>query len=528
MSEKFYITTSIAYVNASPHVGYALELLQADALARYNFLLGKETYFLTGTDEHGAKIAKVAEAEGKDKQKFVDEVAAKFQLLADTLNISNNDFIRTSDQKRHWPAVQKIWKKLEESGDLYRAKYKGLYCVGHEAFMKPSELKDGECVLHKQKPEVVEEENWFFKLGKYKKRIKEAIENQEMKILPEHRQKEVLNLLDDAEDVSFSRPSKDLQWGVPVPGDETSTMYVWSDALINYISAIGYFDETEQFEKLWPADVHLIGKDILRFHAMIWPAMLLSAGLPLPKAIYVHGFINVDGQKMSKTIGNVIDPFALVEKYGVEPVRYFLLREIPSGEDGDFSYKKLEERYQSDLANGLGNLVQRVLTLVEGNMLGELNYRANLEDKGVLEALKKARESYGENIENFKLHEALGDVFSLVNFANGYVNQHKPWELAAPVPKLPFVETKSQKGKRDMLPEGKVISAAGRPDHFLEVMTNLTLAVLNISFLIYPFMPQTAEKILKSFGWGLERGLTELDHQKLVIKKGEVLFPRLN
>ncbi len=498
MSEKFYITTSIAYVNAPPHIGYALELVQADVLARYNSLLGRETYFLTGTDEHGAKIAKVAEAEGKNKKEFVDEIAAKFQLLADTLNISNNDFIRTSDQKRHWPAVQKIWKKLEESGDLYRAKYKGLYCVGHEAFIKPSELKDGECPLHKQKPEVIEEENWFFKLTKYRNQIKEAIKSQEMKILPTHRQSETLNLLDDAEDVSFSRPSKDLKWGIPVPGDETSTMYVWSDALTNYISAIGYFDETEQFKKLWPADVHLIGKDILRFHAMIWPAMLLSAGLSLPKAIYVHGFITVDGEKMSKTIGNVVDPFEVVKKYGLDPVRYFLLREIPSGEDGDFSYKKLEERYQADLANGLGNLVQRILTLIESNLLGELNYRANLEDKEIKELIKNTKESYGKNLENFRLHEALGDIFDLIGFANGYVNQHKPWELA----------------KSD-------------PDHFFEVMTNLALIILNISFLLYPFMPETSQKIMQSFGLSLKDDLQKLDHQRLTIKKGEVLFPRL-
>lgn len=498
LKDKFYITTSIAYVNASPHVGYALELLQADVLARYNFLLGKETYFLTGTDEHGAKIAKVAETESRDKQEFVDETAAKFQLLADTLNISNNDFIRTTDRQRHWPAVEKMWRALEKSGDLYKAKYKGLYCVGHEAFMKPSELKDGECVLHKQKPEVVEEENWFFRLTKYKRQISEAIKNQEMKILPEHRQNEILNLLDDAEDVSFSRPSKDLKWGIPVPGDETSTVYVWCDALTNYISVVGYFDETEQFKKFWPADVHLIGKDILRFHAMIWPAMLLSAGLSLPKSIFVHGFITVEGQKMSKTIGNVVDPFVLAEKYGVDPVRYYLLREIPSGEDGDFSYKKLEERYQADLANGLGNLVQRVLTLIENGLLGEINYRKNLEDKEIVELIKKTKESYEKNINSFRLHESLSDVFSLVSFANGYVNQHKPWELA----------------KSD-------------PDHFLEVMTNLVFLILNISFLIYPFMPETAEKILKSFGWSLEKGLDKLDRQKLVTKKEEVLFPRL-
>ncbi len=499
MNSKFYITTSIPYLNSKAHIGHVLEFIQADVIARYQRLTGSDVFFLTGTDEHGSKIVRAAEAVNKEPQQFVDEIAKNFKLTLASFNISNNDFIRTSDRQRHWPAVQKIWKKLDESGDLYRAKYKGLYCVGHEAFMKPSELVDGTCPLHKQKPEVIEEENWFFKLTKYKKQIQKVIESGEMKILPEHRQKEVLNLLDDAEDVSFSRPRKDLQWGIPVPGDETSTMYVWADALTNYISAIGYFDETEQFKKLWPANVHLIGKDILRFHAIIWPAMLLSAGLPLPKAIYVHGFVTVDGEKMSKTIGNVVDPFALTEKYGIDPVRYFLLREVPSGEDGDFSYQKLEERYQADLANGLGNLVQRVLTLIENGLLGEINCRENLEDKKIAEFIKKTKESYEKNINNFKLHEALGDVFSLVGFTNGYINEHRPWE-----------------------------TAQTEPEHFLEVMTNLVFLILNVSFLVYPFLPETAGKILKSFGWDLGKDLKQLNHQKLVIKKGKVLFPRLS
>lgn len=498
MSDKFFITTSIAYTNAPPHIGFALELAQADVLARYHKLEGEEVFFLTGTDEHGAKIARVAEAEGKEKQKFVDEISSRFLELAKKLNISNSDFIRTTDRQRHWPAVVKAWKKLEEAGDLYKKNYKGLYCIGHEAFMKPSELKNGECVLHKQKPEIVEEENWFFKLSKYKKEIKRAMESHGMKILPAHRQNEILNLLEDAEDVSFSRPRKDLEWGIPVPGDDASTVYVWGDALINYISAIGYTDETEQFKKFWPADVHLVGKDILRFHAMIWPAMLLAIGLPLPKAIYVHGFITVEGEKMSKTVGNVIDPFVLIQKYGVDAVRYFLLREILSGEDGDFSYKKLEGRYKSDLADGLGNLVQRVLTLIESGLLGELNYLEKFEDKKVVERIKKIRQEHQKNVNDFKLHEALGKVFELVSFANSYINQHKPWELVK-----------------------------DNPDHFLEVITNVTKLILNITFLIYPFLPETSEKILASFGLVINDNQKNMDHLKLTIKKSGVLFPRL-
>src|SRR3989344_5873060 len=307
MKNKFYITTAILYTNGPPHIGFAFELVLADVLARYHRLLGEDTHFLTGTDEHGSTVVKGAAKAGKSVGVFVDEMASKARELTKFLNISNDDFIRTSDQVRHWPAAKKFWDIIK--GDLYKKNYEGLYCVGHEAFMKKSDLVDGVCPLHKTKPEEVKEENWFFKLTKYKKEVKKIIESGEMKIIPETRKQEILNLIDDAEDVSFSRPSKDLKWGIPVPNDETQTMYVWADALTNYISALGYADENPKFEKLWPADVHLVGKDILRFHAMIWPAMLLSAGLPLPKAIYVHGFITVDGEKMSKTIGNVIDPF---------------------------------------------------------------------------------------------------------------------------------------------------------------------------------------------------------------------------
>src|SRR3990167_5128003 len=402
---KFYITTAILYTNSKPHLGFAFELIQADVLARYHRLKGEEVYFLTGTDEHGITVSRAAEKLDKTPLELADEVAIQAQDLTQQLNISNDDFIRTSDKSRHWPTVIKFWNQLKENGDLYKKEYEGLYCVGHEAFIKKSELVDGLCPLHKTEPEKVKEENWFFKLSKYKKEIKKLIESDELRIVPESRKKEILNLLDDAEDVSFSRPSKDLKWEIPVPDDETQTMYVWADALTNYISALDYADESLKFEKLWPADVHLVGKDILRFHAMIWPAMLLSAGLSLPKAIYVHGFITVDGEKMSKTVGNVVDPFEAVKKYGAEVVRYFLLREIPSGDDGDFSYKKLEERYNGDLANGLGNLVQRVATLIETDLDGELIYKKENLLSGVPEFNK---EEIGKHIESFKLHEALG------------------------------------------------------------------------------------------------------------------------
>lgn len=336
---KFYITTAIAYTNAPPHIGHALELIETDALARHHRMLGDETFFLTGTDEHGAKIARAAESDGRKPQEFTDSIAAKFAELAKVLNISNDFFIRTTDRTNHWPGVLKIWEVIKAGGDLYKGEYEGLYCVGHEAFIKKSDLVDDVCPDHQTKPEKIKEENFFFKLSKYKAQLKKAYENGVIKIKPASRTNEILAMLEDSEDISFSRPSKDLKWGIPVPGDDTQTIYVWADALTNYISAIGY-GRNDDFKKFWPADVQVIGKDILRFHAIIWPAMLLSAGLELPKSLFVHGFITVEGQKMSKTIGNVIDPVELIKKYGIDPVRYFLLREIPSSEDGDFSYKK--------------------------------------------------------------------------------------------------------------------------------------------------------------------------------------------
>lgn len=502
MKNKFYITTSIMYANGLPHIGFALELIQADVLARYHRLLGYETWFLTGTDEHGLTVSRAAEKQKKEPSVFVDEISEKVSELAKTLNISNDDFIRTSDKERHWPTAVKFWNELVEAGDLYKKKYKGLYCVGHESFIKKSELVEGKCPLHKTEPEEIEEENWFFKLTKYKNEVKKKIESGELKIVPESRIKEITNLIDGAEDISFSRPSSSLKWGIPVPNDPEQTIYVWADALTNYISAIGYKDNTEQFQKFWPADVHLIGKDIFRFHAIYWPAMLLSVGLPLPKSIYVHGFITVEGEKMSKTIGNVIDPFALVEKYGVEPVRYFLLREIPSAEDGDFSYKKLEERYNGDLANGLGNLVQRVATLVDNNLAGELFYKKEELDK-LSDEDKKLFGSflddsdYRSYIDKFELHRALENIFTKIGIANKFIDDKKPW-----------VEIKES------------------PERFLITMTVLTGMIHHIAWLLQPFMPETVQKIADTFGDDLSNKEIP-DKYHLIARKGKPLFPRI-
>lgn len=484
--EKFYITTAIDYVNAKPHIGHALEKIQADVLARYHRGKGKEVFFLTGTDEHGAKIVRAAEAAGKTPYEFVDKNVAHFFDLKKELNISWDFFIRTSDEKQHWPGAQMLWKKLADAGDLYKKNYRGFYCVGHEAFVTEKDLVGGKCRDHKKEPEVIEEENIFFRLSKYSNEIRKKIESRELCIFPISRQNEIVSLLESGlEDVSFSRPRKDLSWGIPVPDDPEHTMYVWCDALTNYITAIGYGRDPENFAYWWPADVHVIGKDILRFHAAIWPGMLLSANLPLPRAIFVHGFVTVEGEKMSKTVGNVIDPVELVQKYGVDPVRYYLLREIPSGEDGDFSYKKFEDRYNGDLANGLGNLVARVATL--GERVSPMQFQHDDIEKEVQEKIVVARRAYEEYMSVIRLNEALGAVWELLSFADKYINEKKPWAI------------------KD---ESKLRS----------VITNEAYLINQIANLLEPFLPETVKKIYEQI---------LIEDSEVIIKKGGNLFPRL-
>lgn len=466
-NKKFYITTSIAYTNAPPHLGYALELAQADVLARYRRILGEDVFFLTGTDEHGKKVLEAAEKSEKSPEEFTDEVSEKFRELAKILNLSNDDFIRTTDKKRHWPNVEKIWRDMEKNGDIYKKKYQGLYCVGCEGFIKEKDLINGKCPIHLKEPESIEEENYFFKLSKYADKVKKAIETGKIKITPESRKNEILSFINQGiEDTSCSRSKENLKWGIPVPGDNSQIIYIWFEALINYLFP----------EKYWPANVHCVGKDIFRFHALLWPAMLIASKKPLPENILVHGFINVAGQKMSKSLGNVIDPFELVKKYGTDSVRYFLLREIPPTEDGDYTQEKFENRYNSDLAKGLGNLVARVITMAAKSKVQ--NPKSKINSKFKIK-INKTKNDYKKALSDFKFNEALMAVWGLISFCDKYIEEKKPWK-----------ESKSQK----------------------EVISDLLSAIQEIAELLKPFLPETSDKIL----------------EQLKTNKSQPLFPRLS
>jgi methionyl-tRNA synthetase len=470
---KFYITTSIVYANGNPHLGFAMEQTQADVLARYHRLILDGTYFLTGTDEHGIKIYQTAAKESTPTHEFVDHKAAAYHQLTQALNLSNDDFIRTSDQQRHWPGVVKMWQTLLDRGDLYKKTYKGLYSVRAERFVTQKELDEDQGREHGQVIEI-EEENYFFALSKYQDRLRQLIQSDTLKIVPESKKREMLEFIDQGlDDISFSRAKDKLPWGIPVPNDDNQVMYVWCDALTNYISALGYgTKQDELFQTFWPADVHLIGKDIIRFHAIFWPAMLLSANLPLPKQLFVHGFITVDGQKMSKSIGNVIDPFEFIDAYGADPFRYFMLRELPTTEDGDFSRDRFRQRYNDDLANGLGNLVARVAKLCEKS--GK-SFDAKPQNP-------QQHPAYCTAIEHFELNRALEYVWTLIRVADQFVDTTKPWTL-----------------------EG---------DDLHRVLKKLVNDISTIAVLLQPFLPHTAEKILAQYS---------ASH----IQSSTALFPRL-
>jgi len=500
--KKFFITTAIAYVNAPPHLGHALEFIQADTMARYKRMMGYDVYFLTGTDEHGVKIFNTAKKKGITPKELVDENASYFVALKEILNLSYDDFIRTSDRQRHWPACQKLWTKLLEKGDIYQKEYEGLYCEGCELFMKETELVDGKCPIHKKEPVLLKEKNYFFRLSKYSQQIVKLIEDDELKLTPDSRKGEFMNTAKEGLlDVSFSRPREVLPWGVDVPNDPTQVMYVWCDALTNYISALGYADDSALFNQYWPADIHLIGKDIVRFHAGIWIGMLLSAGIQIPKSILIHGFVTHNGEKMSKTLGNVVDPVEMAKKYGTDVLRYYLLREIPAGKDGDFSDELFVARYNSDLANNLGNLVNRVHTLVTRNNIVDFTFdkHAGAFSDKVDETWKK----YVTCMDNFDLHEAISYVWKLVDFANKQMEDEKPWSL---------MKTDPEKGTA--------------------VLCNLLEVLRHISILISPFIPETSQKIRKQLGipseidttgekgWGVLTGWTSLG-------TSEIMFPRI-
>ncbi|MFH0906901.1 MAG: methionine--tRNA ligase [bacterium] len=481
MQKKFYITTPIYYANQRPHIGTAYTTVAGDVLARYYRSKGKQVFFLTGTDEYGEKIEQAAEKAGKSSQDFVDEISKTFKKAWKVLNISYDDFIRTTEQ-RHKKGVEKFLLKLKENKKIYQDDYRALYCVGCEDFIFKKDLTDdGKCPYHQKEPKMVSEKNYFFKLSDFLKQVKELIKSDEMVIEPKERKNEVLSLIEqDLDNFSISREK--VKWGIPLPFDKKQVCYVWVEALQNYITAIGYENDQKKFDKFWPADIHLLAKDIVKFHAIFWPALLLANGLKLPKKIFVHGFFTVNGQKMSKTLGNVIDPIYLADKYGVDALRYFLMREISFGQDGDFSIKRLEERYNSDLANGLGNLVSRVLTLSEKIDVVPDKVK-KFRDKELGKKIKSVQDKYEKAIKEIKLNEALEVVWKLIGFCDEYIERNKPWELS-----------KSE------------------PEKFKQIILYLLYALKEIAFLLEPFLPDTSEKILNQIKQN---------------KKTETLFPRL-
>ncbi len=505
---KYYLTTAIPYANADPHIGFALELLYADVMARYQRLLGKDVYFLTGTDEHGQKMYKTAKEVGRPVAEFASEKSAKFLELADLWNITNNDFIRTTEE-RHMERARKFWEASMKNGDIYKKEYAGLYCVGCESFKTAKDLADGKCPDHNCEPEILQEENYFFRLSKYQRALEDLYEEEADFVYPESKRKEMYNILKNGlDDISISRAREKLPWGVPVPGDDTQVMYVWFDALTNYITALGWgSDDDKLFKKYWPADAHIIGKEINRFHSLLWPAMLMSAGVELPKQIAAHGWITVDGQKMSKTLGNVIDPLKLVEEYPLEAVRYFLTREIPFDNDGDFTREKFKERYNADLANGLGNFTNRVLTMVEKYCQGVIP-KSGKKDDQLINYLTNLWSVYQSAMVKFDFVHALENVWQFLTHCDQLISAQQPWALAK----------------------------AGKNAEVAELLARLCESLRHIALLIWPAMPETAEKILAALGLDaavefkkpledLQKWSDEIAGKK--INKIEQLFPRL-
>lgn len=483
--KKFYITTTIPYANAPPHIGFALEIVQADVIARWHRLLGEDVFFLTGTDEHGSKNYRRAKEEGLTPQQFVDQNASYFKELTKLLNISNTEFIRTTDKKVHWPGVLEIWKTLAKKGEIYKKKYEGYYCSGCERFITEKDLVDGKCPNHLNlNPEFISEENYFFKLSKYSDKIKGLIKEDKLKIIPPKWKNDFLSLIKDGlTDVSFSRDKKHLPWGIPVPGDENQVMYVWADALPNYLTGIGY--PNKKYKKYWPADLHVVGKDMLRFHTGIWPGMLLSTKIELPKKVIVHGFLTVDGQKMSKSLGNVISPIDLVKVYSTDSIRYYLMRTFPFGEDGDFSINALAERNNNELANKLGNLVSRVTTLAASNGI----------KKAPNKLIKKLKFSeIQKNIDNFEFDKALASIFQFIDECNTYVQENKIWE------------TKDQKKLYELVDSIRIVS-----------------------ILLWPFIPESSEKIAKILNFKIEN-INQIKQtvEFKSINKAEVLFKKID
>jgi len=479
---KFYITTAIDYPSASPHIGHVYEKVCADVIARWHRKIGDDVFFSTGTDEHGQKIQRYALKSGEKVEEFVERMSKKFIDLWAKLNISYDYFIRTT-QIRHEEIVQAIFKKVYEKGDIYEGEYEGLYCVDCEAFYTEKDLKEGFCPVHNKKVEKIKEESYFFKMSKYKEKILTHIQSNKDFIQPEARRNEIINRIkEEVRDMSISRSS--FNWGIPLPMNKKHIIFVWFDALVNYISVLGY--PNEKFKKYWPADIHLIGKDILWFHVVVWPSILLAADIELPRKILVHGFVNIKGEKISKSKGLTVDPVELVEKYGADALRYFFLREIRFGEDGDFSEDALIKRINGDLANDLGNLVYRALTMAEKYFNGYVP-RTNILDAKWKQVLETFPDKINVYMSNLDFNLALEKIWELINVANKYIEDTKPWSLVK----------------------------ENKTDELKAFITLLIEVIRTVSDAISPFMPETAQAINEQLGTGR-------------IKKGKPLFPRID